>query len=175
MDINQPLSWDNSIRKPWSLELLKALSLHKADLDAGNPEDFVAGYSTISEDRQLKFWAELIIAMAKFESSWKPTAVFHEPPPLGVDSIGLLQLSYQDQPIYHLEPLDPARDSLKDPLINLRCGIKILAHWLVKDKVVASSAGGHHRGAARYWSVVREGATHHLREIKQLTKVNTGL
>ncbi|HEX8693783.1 MAG TPA: transglycosylase SLT domain-containing protein [Longimicrobium sp.] len=168
------LSWDTKEeRKAWSAELLKAIAAHKADLDSGRPDDFIAGYQKLTPEQQVKFWAELIIGMAKFESSWNPHTIYHEPPPLGIDSVGLLQLSYEDQPSYALEPLDREKKSLEDPLVNLRCGVKIMARLLAKDHVVASGKGSKSRGAARYWSVLREG--HHIDEIKARTKKQLGL
>lgn len=174
MDSAIALSWDTAAeRKPWSAELVKAVRAHKADLDLGNPDAFIPGYAKLGADQQVRFWAELIIGMAKFESGWKPHVIFHEPPPLGIDSVGLLQLSYEDQPNYKLEPLDRAKKSLEDPLVNLRCAVKIMAKLLTKDRVVASGAKKQSRGAARYWSVLREG--HHIDEIKARTKKELGL
>jgi hypothetical protein len=168
------LSWDTKAeRKAWSAELVKAVEAHKADLDRGNPDGFIPGYTGLSADQQVKFWAELIIGMAKFESAWKPNTIYHEPPPLNIDSVGLLQLSYEDQPGYKLEPLDRAKRSLEDPLINLRCAVKIMAKLVAKDGVVAAGAGKKSRGAARYWSVLREG--HRIDEIKARTKKQLGL
>jgi Transglycosylase SLT domain len=168
------LSWDDvEKRKAWSAELVSAVRNRKADLDLGNPEAFIPGYGQLTADQQLKFWGELIVAMAKFESSWKPDVIFHEPPPLGIDSVGLLQLSYEDEPNYDLEPLDRARKSLEDPLVNLRCAVKIMAKLVKKDGVVARGAKEQPRGAARYWSVLREG--HHVDEIKARVKQQLGL
>jgi len=166
------LSWDvKPERLSWSAELITAISNHLADLEAGNPEAFVAGYHALTPEKRLRYWGELIVAMAKFESGWKPHEIFHEPPPLGVDSVGLLQLSYEDQPVYHLEPLDRERKSLEDPLVNLRCGVTILAKLLARDKVVAASEPKH-LGGARYWSVLRSGPRHHLEDIKSLVRTN---
>lgn len=168
------LSWDNKPqRKAWSPELLSSVSAHLQALELGAPDQFVAGYSTLSADEKLKFWAEIIIAMIKFESDFNPHSIYHEPPPLGVDSVGLLQLSYEDQHNYHLEPLDKGQKSLEDPLVNIRCGLKIFAHWLAKDQVVTRGTGKQSRGAARYWSVMREG--HHVEEIKAHVKKSVGL
>lgn len=174
------LSWDTKPeRKPWSAELIKAIQLHLNDLEQGSPDLFIAGYNGLSADGKLLFWAELVIAMAKFESNWNPHDVFHEPPPLGVDSVGLLQLSYEDQPVYSLEPLSRENKSLEDPLVNIRCGVKILARLVSKDKVIAkeivSNGKKRFQGAARYWSVLREGQAHHLSEIKALVRKATGL
>lgn len=163
------LSWDNAPeRKAWSVQLFASVSERKAQLEQGNPDTFLVGYSTLSPERQNKFWAELIIAVAKFESSWNPHNIYHEPPPLGVDSVGLLQLSYEDQAHYGLEPLSRQAKSLEDPVVNLRCGVKIFATLVAKDNIIAASSAGSHRGAARYWSVLRAG--HHLDEIRAWSK-----
>ena len=174
------LSWDSKPeRKPWSTELIKAVQAHLADLEKGSPDQFIAGYSGLSADRKILFWAELVVAMAKFESSWNPHNIFHEPPPLGVDSVGLLQLSYEDQPVYGLEPLSREQKSLEDPLVNIRCGVKILARLISKDGVITKEVvvdgKRKFRGASRYWSVLREGTRHHLNEIKAMVKKATGL
>jgi hypothetical protein len=165
------LSWETKPeRRTWSAELITAVSTHLAELEAGNPEEFVAGYHALPAPGRLRYWGELVVAMAKFESGWKPDTIFHEPPPLGVDSVGLLQLSYEDQKFHKLERLDRASRSLEDPLVNLRCGVVILSTLLARDGVVAGMADGKHRGGARYWSVLRSGPTHHLEDIKTLVK-----
>lgn len=168
------LSWDTVLqRKAWSAQLIASVTERIAQLELGNPNAFINGYSTLSPALRIKFWAELLIAVAKFESSWNPHDVFHEPPPLGVDSIGLLQLSYQDQENYKLEPLNHAARSLDDPLVNLRCAVIIFATLVERDKTVANSASGKFRGAARYWSTLRAGSK--LDQIVALTKKNVGL
>ena len=65
--------------------------------------------------------------------------------------------------------------SLEDPLVNLRCGVRIMCTLVAKDGVIASSDGGRHRGGARYWSVLRVGAGHHLDEIRTAARVAVGL
>jgi Transglycosylase SLT domain len=176
MSDDTTLSWDSRPgRKVWSSQLLESITSAKGELERGNPEQFMPGYAALAASRQIKFWAELLVAMAKFESNWKPNEIFHEPPPLGVDSVGLLQLSYEDEPIYHLEHLDRNAKSLEDPLVNLRCGVKILSTLVAKDGVIASSDGGKHRGGARYWSVLRAGAGHHLEEIRTAARMAVGL
>lgn len=174
MDQIIALSWDTEAeRKAWSAELLKSIRAHKADLDLGNPDAFIPGYVKLSPDQQVTFWAELIISMAKHESNWNPQTKYLEPAPLNIYSVGLLQLSYEDQPAYKLEPLDKEKKSLEDPLVNLRCGVKIMARLVSKDGVVASGTKKQSRGAARYWSVLRTGAK--LDQIKARTKKHLGL
>lgn len=174
MSDDATLTWDSRPeRKVWSAQLLESLASAKQDLDRGNPEQFAPGYAGLAAAGQIKFWAELFVAIARFESNWKPHEIFHEPPPLGVDSVGLLQLSYEDEPVYHLEHLDRSVKSLEDPLVNLRCGVKIMSTLVAKDGVVASSDGGKHRGGARYWSVLRAG--HHIDEIRNAASAAVGL
>src|SRR6185312_8476649 len=165
------LSWDDDpARKPWSAALVAAVWQHKAELDQGNPDAFIPGYAQWAPQEQVKFWAELVVAMAKFESNWNPHAHFKEPPPLNVTSLGLLQLSYEDGAQYHLEPLDREHHALEDPLVNLRCAVAILAHLVAQDGVIAAGRGAQSRGAARYLAVLRDGKSHHLAQIKTMTK-----
>jgi hypothetical protein len=167
------LSWDNAERQAWSTKLLGLIQTDLARLETGNPDAFIPGYNGLAPGMKLKFWAELFIAVAKFESSWNPKTVFHEPQPLNVNSIGLLQLSEQDQDNYQLQPRISNEMDLKDPLLNLAWGVPIFAALLARDHVVATGAGAASRGAARYWSVLRAG--HKIDLIKALTKENVGL
>ena len=168
------LSWDTSAaRQPWSAKLLSLVSQNLPALEAGKPNSFIAGYDTLSPAMKQKFWAELLVAMAKFESDWDPKNVFAEPPPLGVNSIGLLQLSKKDQDGYPVAPRIENENALKEPLLNLGWGVTIFARLLGRDGVVATSNGNTHHGAARYWSVLRAG--HKIDLIKALTKKNVGI
>jgi len=171
------LSWDNKPeRKLWSAALLTAVNVHLSALEQGTPNDFVPGYNGLSDAKKQIYWAELVIALAKYESGWDPHNIFHEPPPLTEDSVGLLQLSYSDANNYVFpDHLSPAQKSLEDPVINIRCGLVILAHWLAHDHVVAKGSGGTSKGAARYWSVIRTGTSHHRQAIKDRVKSATGL
>jgi hypothetical protein len=153
------LGWDTAdARKPWSAELLKAVAAHRPDLDGGNPEGFVPGYAQLSAEAQAKYWGEFFVAVAKLESDWNPHAFYEEDESIN-DSVGLFQISYADQQPYGLEPLDPKAKSLEDPLVNIRCAVKMMAHWLRKDGVVAGGSAGKWRGGARYWAVLRKAAS----------------
>ena len=170
------LSWEinHPERKEWSARLISLVSQNKDDLERGQPETFIAGYNGLpSEALKIKFWCELLVAVAKFESDWNPKNVFKEPPSLGVNSIGLLQLSLVDQTHFDLTPHIDDEDELKKPLLNLGWGVTIFARLLKRDGIVASGTGSASRGAARYWSVLRAG--HKIDLIKDLTKKNVGL
>ncbi|MEY2537965.1 MAG: hypothetical protein QOG67_1705 [Verrucomicrobiota bacterium] len=167
------LSWDNlAERREWSAKLIALTNQNRADLDKGNPEGFIPGYNALPSDAlKIKFWAETLVAMANFESGWNPKNVYGES--FNVNSVGLLQLSLQDQNNYHLNPHINSEEDLKKPLVNLEWGVTIFGNLLARDGIVASGSGNNSRGAARYWSVLRAG--HKIDLIKALTKKNVGL
>ena len=171
------LSWDDSPeRVAWSRALIEDVRQRKSELDAGHPDDFIPGYNALPPEKQIKFWAELVIAIAKYESTWNTHAHFKEPPPLNVMSVGLLQIAYEDQSEYHFQPpLDRAANALEDPATNLRCGVAILAQLVSHDGAIVGGKGDRSRGAARYWAVLRAGKSHHLADITALTRKNAGI
>lgn len=96
--------------------------------------------------------AQLMSIMAKYESGFDPKNVYHEPPPLGVDSIGLFQLSIEsEKSLCSLK----SKDDLKEPITNIKCAVKVLSKWVQKDGVLFGGQKGAWRGGSRYWSVLR--------------------
>lgn len=158
-EVIYPLSWEKGHpeRKAWSDQArltagVVLRSLEKAkDINRFCPKYFDHGVF----DR-VQFWGELVSTMAFFESAWNPKTVFKEPAPLNNESIGLLQLSQSDAKNYasiaQCKPL-AVRSNLMDPLINLDCGLRIMAQWIAKDGAITTP---NNLGAARYWSVLRE-------------------
>ena len=171
---NQSLSWNDAQhpeRAAWTTQLLASVQSWKTTLDKGNPNGFISGYDSLSLDRQLTFWGELFIAIAKFESGWNPSDVYEEAE--GENSIGLLQLSIQDQSNYPLTPRITGEMQLTNTGINLPWGVQIFATLVAQNGLIASGSGSSSRGAARYWSVLRTG--HKIDQITALTKQNSGL
>lgn len=101
---------------------------------------------------------EFFVVVARLESDWNPHAFLKEKPPAN-DSVGLLQISYEDQSDYKLEPPDPEAKSLEDPLVNIRCAVRMIAHLLRQNGVVAGRSAGKWQGGARYWAVLRKPAS----------------
>ncbi len=170
------LTWDNvEGRKKWSEQLLASVAESLPALESADVSAFAPRYSDLDPVARLRFWGEFFVAMSWYESAWDPRCVYHEPPPLSVDSIGLLQLSYEDARVYDLEPLDPrdAEHSLKNPVVNLRCGVAILARLVARDHVVTQTSGRSHRGGARYWSVLRP--RRRLKQIRRWVLSTAGL
>jgi hypothetical protein len=144
----------------WSDALFIMVNDHLPEFDkAQDATRFCPTYAKLSSTDKIVMWSSLIVAVSKYESDYNPKSVYHEPPPLSVDSIGLLQLSYGDK----FCPKSKAEGDLQDPYINLQCGVKIMASLIAQDSIVQNSAK---RGAARYWSVLRDG--HHPNDIAKI-------
>jgi hypothetical protein len=179
-EVPSGLSWDSYPKQPckdWSPKLIEFVQANKPDLEKGHADGFVAGYSGLTPTQQLRYWAELFISVAKFESGWDPTNTFREAS--GQNSIGLLQLSKSDQDNYQLTPRITDEDKLKDPILNLGWGVTIFAKRLARDGVVASGGKIDPKGAAKYWSTLQEGHKNDkvetLPEVKKAVKKYAGL
>lgn len=157
------LSWekDNPSRATWSGHLQALVeSLLSSFEKAADIKRFRPDYEFLSHEQRVAMWAEMIVKISYFESSWKPALHYGEPPPLGYDSIGLLQLSYEDTQYAEFCELDRKAKSLEDPIKNLSCGVKIMAKLVAKYGAISTPSN---KGAAAYWSVLREG--HKIDEI----------
>jgi len=168
-----PLAWEqgNPAAAGWSTELRAQIRARLEQFDqASDIAALCPPYEGLSPDSRVEAIAALAVAIARFESDYRPTLHFPEPG-LGYDSIGLFQLSYEDN--FSWCNLNRATNSLEDPITNIQCAIPEMATLISRDGVIASgSDGGSARGLARYWSVVREGPTHRLAQITALTRAS---
>jgi hypothetical protein len=117
---------------------------------------FCPGYAKQDDQGKLVAWMNLFAIMAKYESSYNPKSYYMEPPPLGYHSIGLFQLSYEDQPNYPECALSKSQKNLEDGVTNIKCAVTILSKLVTRDGSI-SSTGAPYRGGGRYWSVLRPG------------------
>lgn len=164
--VSKALSWGKT---EWDAPLIEMITSNLASLEkAQDIASFCPKYKLLADDVKPVFWAELVVAIAKYESNWNPTTRYMEPAPLNYESLGLLQLSYEDQKAYPFCKLDRASKNLFNPLVNLKCGVGIMARLIAKDAVIAKGQGSSSRGLARYWSVMRENRK--LETIKQRVK-----
>jgi hypothetical protein len=150
------LSWEmgDSSRKSWSAKLVSVVKGEMPKLSkAKDIKRFCPKFAGMTDDKKVIVFSEVVVGMALYESSFKPDLVFREPAPLHIDSIGLLQLSYEDKAVYPFCNLDKKKNNLKDPLNNLDCGVKIFAHLINKWGYITTPAN---KGAAAYWSTLRE-------------------
>lgn len=82
------------------------------------------------------------------ESAHDRRSTYREPPPLGYDSLGLLQLSLEDEKVYKCG--FKTREDVYHPIRNLYCGVKIL------NKLQTKYAGKSiYWQGGQYWSVLR--------------------
>jgi hypothetical protein len=168
MAMAAPLAWEkgHSERQVWSnmlRENIKTDGLIKGDLSWFCPK-----YLKMDDTAKIEAWASLAVGIALYESNYNPNTVYHEPPSLGVDSIGLFQLSYEDKMSWC--DMTKAENTLKSPVENIKCAVGEMKHLLDKDGVVAEGCSGSPRGLARYWSTMRTdkcGAIHKKDSIKK--------
>ena len=114
-------------------------------------EDFDRVIALAAEDHPLttpRTVQQFFHAIAVAESDLNTNSVYHEPPPLGVDSIGLLQLSVHDEKYYHCGISDA--QSLKHQARNLYCGVAILSRLEKLHPGESPLVAGAH-----YWSTLR--------------------
>lgn len=148
--------------RSWSEHVYDQLPELGPDLLTANPSDakiFCPNYANLSESKRKQFWAFFISSMAKFESNFDPkeayTEGFRDKNGKYIISRGLLQISIESSHSYRCGFKSTAE--MHSPTRNLSCGIRILNHWMKKDRRIASKYGAGWRGGARYWSVLRAG------------------
>ncbi|APZ53881.1 transglycosylase SLT domain-containing protein [Salipiger abyssi] len=136
--------WGSSgSRDRWSLTVLSSLRGPAKRLPETVPADITtwcpAYPSATREDREA-FWLGLVSALAKHESTYRPTAVGG-----GGLWYGLLQILPSTARLYGCQARSGA--ALKDPNLNLSCGLRIMAKTVARDGVVSRNM----RGVAADW------------------------
>lgn len=166
-------------RQEWSRYLVKILMEDWNSLLKGSSDikDFCPNYYNLGSQDRANVWAQLIVAMTRFESGYNPTARMRETG-MGTDPVtgrqvrseGLLQLSYQDELGYrfcdfdwskdkHLSSTDPKKTIL-NPYKNLYCGVGIMSRQIARKGAIKVSSGA-------YWSVIK--TTHRNSKISRIT------
>jgi hypothetical protein len=122
---------------------------------------FCPSYEQDSRPDRVHFWVGLIAAIADAETAgrFNPRDTYTESFPENgpgsprVVSRGLLQLSFPgDRDHYRCEISDA--ESLYDPSVNLACGVKVLAKFVLRDQRIAGHLGADWKGGAAYWSTI---------------------
>lgn len=138
------MRWDHRPEATlWTEETLAALRDHGAPLLDVVPADidtWCPSYREGDAETRALFWAGLISALAKHESTWEPTAVGG-----GGLWFGLVQIAPATARGYRCEV--GTGEALKDGVANLRCGVRIMAHTVPRDGVVSAGM----RGVAADW------------------------
>nr|WP_235019404.1 transglycosylase SLT domain-containing protein [Tabrizicola flagellatus] len=144
-----PMQWDHHPEgDEWTESTLLALSTKDQMLSERVPADietWCPGYETASVPERRAFWAGLLSAVAKYESTWNEKASGG-----GGRWIGLMQISPRSAANYGCEATSVG--ALKDGEANLECAVEIMSRQVARDGLVA---GGGNRGIGRDWAPLR--------------------
>jgi hypothetical protein len=127
----------------WTRSALSALKAHGAPLVQSVPRDIATwcpGYAGGDEPRRRAFWVGFLSALAKHESTYNPKAVGG-----GGQWHGLLQIGPATARGYKCRA--GTGEALRHGPDNLSCAIRIMAHTVPRDGVVAEGQ----RGVASDW------------------------
>ena len=144
-----PMQWDHHPEgAEWTESTLVAVSTKDPVLSEKVPADiqtWCPGYTDASVDERRAFWAGLLSAVAKYESTWNPAASGG-----GGRWIGLMQISPRSAANYGCDATSVV--ALKDGEANLECAVEIMSTQVAKDGMVA---GDGDRGIGRDWAPLR--------------------
>jgi Transglycosylase SLT domain len=144
-----PMQWDNHPEAAaWTESTLVALSAKDQVLSDRVPADietWCPGYTDASVEERRAFWAGLLSAVAKYESTWNENASGG-----GGRWIGLMQIDPRSASNYGCKATSVG--ALKDGEANLECAVEIMSTQVAKDGLVS---GGGNRGIGRDWAPLR--------------------
>lgn len=155
------LYWENTTaphpeRKPWSDLIIetfrKDLAVYSKATDI---LDFCPKFASLSAQDRLKAFGELWVAVAYYESGFKPTSAsvdVGKPELKDTWSVGLYQMSVVDQKNYKLDFGFKYEDLLK-PLPNIKLALAIFKRQIENRKYIAIPAPN----PGLYWAVLRPG------------------
>ncbi len=133
------MAWDHRPEAAeWTESALAALKEHGAPLLSEYPEDiseWCPGYLKADENDRAAFWAGIMSALAKHESTWNPQASGG-----GGAWIGLTQIDPRTAKGYGCDA--QTATELKDGAANLSCAIRIAAVTVPRDSMVATGRQG---------------------------------
>lgn len=127
----------------WTRATLAALSSHGQALPAMVPadiDDWCPAYTDAEPAQRKAFWVGFLSALTKHESTHRPTAVGG-----GGLWFGLTQIAPSTARLYGCEARSGS--SLKNPVSNLSCAVRIMSKTVPRDGVVSRGM----RGVAADW------------------------
>ena len=156
VDAAAPVGADVSMRwgdrkgaDAWTRATLAALDRHGVAILSKVPSDIGAycpGYAGQGAEGRKAFWAGLMSAVAKHESTYNPAAKGG-----GGKWLGLMQISPATWRHYGCS------GAMLNGADNMACAVKIMARQVGRDNAVARSGEGW-RGVARDWAPMRSAA-----------------
>ncbi|MFD1795844.1 transglycosylase SLT domain-containing protein [Paracoccus aurantiacus] len=145
------MRWDGRQNdEAWTRATLAALNAEGAVLMSRVPSDvmeYCPGYASQTTENRRAFWAGLLSAVAKHESSHNAAARG-----AGGRYLGLMQISPATARNFG------CGGSLLDGRANMACAVRIAATQIGRDNAIAGSSKGGWRGVARDWMPLRNSA-----------------
>jgi hypothetical protein len=145
------MRWDHRPEAAeWTARSLAAIQAHDDVLAGAVPADiqnWCPAYESNGLPERRAFWAGLLSAVAKYESSWNPAAAGG-----GGRYIGIMQISPKSAANHGCAAT--SAKALKDGGANLECAVEMMAEQVGRDGVVA---GKGNRGVGRDWMPLRKG------------------
>lgn len=134
------MAWDHTGDQAdeWTKATISALQTEGVELLSHVPADigtWCPGYVQAEPQERAAFWAGLLSALARFESTWNPRAVGG-----GGQWFGLVQIAPATARAYGCEA-DSGME-LTDGEANLACAVEIASETVPRDGVVAAGGGG---------------------------------
>lgn len=134
----------------WTRVTLSAVMSHGRPLLATIPSDvaeWCPAYPENGEEDRAAFWAGLLSALSRYESTWNPEAVGG-----GGRWFGLLQIYPQTASFRNCR--GQSGEALKDAVANLNCAVRIMAVTVPRDGAIAVE-GDRWLGVAADWGPIR--------------------
>lgn len=134
------MAWDHTGPQgdQWTEATLAALETEGAALLSQVPADiqtWCPHYAQAEPRERAAFWAGLLSALARFESTWNPRAVGG-----GGRWFGLVQIAPSTARAYGCDAT--SGEALTDGAANLQCAVEIASETVTRDGVVAAGGGG---------------------------------
>lgn len=139
------MRWDHRPEaSAWTRSTIAAVAAHDSELASRVPADiegWCPNYANASMENRRAFWSGLLSAVAKYESSWNPSASGGHG-----RYIGVMQISPKSAANAGCDAT--SAKALKDGSANLSCAVTMMARQVGRDGVVAGKGG---QGIGRDW------------------------
>ncbi|GAB4021249.1 MAG: hypothetical protein Fur0010_24240 [Bdellovibrio sp.] len=158
-----------SLNRPHLNRLISGeLPIHQKDLG----EIDCPYYNEASPEQKKQFWVIFMASIAKAESNFNKGLIFKEKFD-GTESTGLLQINPEAADVHCQKPEGIEKfkiEHMKDPKINLRCGLQIMKNQLQGGKTGRrADTKGHlftnlNSNTPYYWSVLHSSKSSQVKE-----------
>ena len=149
--VKPPMRWQHeSGSEAWTRATLAALDREGVAMMSRVPHDIEAycpNYAELGHTERKAFWAGLMSALAKHESTYNPRASGG-----GGRWLGLMQIAPATWRGYGCS------GNMTNGSDNMACAIRIMSKQVRRDNAVASDGSGGWRGVARDWAPMQNSA-----------------